>query len=300
MKQAALSIPLQMTPLKDISQFGCEAPDGVSGCDNDELVLAEPSVARENGNRTMAPLPRSDGVLPETTRAASGQGGVQRWQPRGLLLDFGSVISVSVFERHRDSERLLGLASGTLSWLGPIDPTTDLLWQAMQRDDITEREYWAYRATEVGELVGETEWDITTLLHRIRQTDPNAVIRPQMQRLIGLARASGIRVGILSNELELFYGSDMVARMDVLADAMSIVDASNTGILKPDPRAYAQATKGLGLPPQQILFVDDQFRNVAGAVNAGLQTQHFDLRDVPGNLAAIAVRLQLPIEEIQP
>jgi putative hydrolase of the HAD superfamily len=286
-----------MTHLKDTPQITSEAPDGVSGCEDEELVLAEPSGACESVSKTTTPLPRGSDDVPG--RAAAGQGGVPRWQPRGLLLDFGSVISVSVFERHRDSERLLGLPSGTLTWLGPIDPTTDPLWQSMQRDDITEREYWAQRATQVGELVGEADWDITTLLHRIRQTDPNATIRPQMQRMIGMARASGIRVGILSNELELFYGSDMVKRMDVLADAMTIVDASNTGILKPDPRAYAQATEGLGLPPQEILFVDDQFRNIAGAVNAGMQTQYFDLRDVPGNLAAIATRLQLPIEEIE-
>jgi putative hydrolase of the HAD superfamily len=106
-------------------------------------------------------------------------------------------------------------------------------------------------------------------------------------------------VGILSNELELFYGSDMLARLDVLAEAWMIVDASKTGILKPDPRAYAQATEGLDLPSQEVLFVDDQFRNIAGAMKAGLQTQYFDLRDIPGSLAAIASRLQLPIEDPQ-
>ena len=222
-----------------------------------------------------------------------------RCAPRGLLLDFGSVISVSVFERHRESERLLGLAEGTLSWLGPIDPATDALWESMQRDEITERDYWAHRAAELGTLVGESGWDVMTMLHRIRQTDANAIIRPQMQRMMRSARANGIRVGILSNELELFYGSDMLAQMDVLADTAMIVDASNTGILKPDLRAYTQATEGLGLPPQEILFVDDQFRNIVGAVKAGLQTQHFDLRDIPGNLAAIASRLQLPIEGAQ-
>jgi putative hydrolase of the HAD superfamily len=224
---------------------------------------------------------------------------VPRWRPRGLLLDFGSVISISVFERHRESERLLGLAAGTLSWLGPIDPTTDALWTSMQRDEITERDYWARRAAQLGELVGETGWDVMTMLHRIQHADPNAVVRPQVRRLINLAKASGIRVGILSNELELFYGSDMLARLDVLAEAWMIVDASKTGILKPDPRAYAQATEGLDLPSQEVLFVDDQFRNIAGAMKAGLQTQYFDLRDIPGSLAAIASRLQLPIEDPQ-
>ena len=225
----------------------------------------------------------------------SGKTALPRCQPRGLLLDFGAVVSVSVFERHRETEQILSLPVGSLSWLGPIDPTTDPLWSSMQNDEITERQYWERRATELGELVGEPGWDVLTMLHRVRQTDPNDVVRPQVRRMIRVAKARGIRVGILSNELELFYGKEFLSRMDVLTDMSVIVDATHTGILKPDPRAYAQAIEGLGLAAQDVLFVDDQFRNIAGAVKAGLQTQYFDLRDVPGNLAAIAARMQLPI-----
>ena len=48
---------------------------------------------------------------------------------------------------------------------------------------------------------------------------------------------------------------------------------------------------------ERVLFVDDQFRNIAGAQRAGLQTQFFDLRDVDGTLAAIAARLRIPMED---
>lgn len=216
-------------------------------------------------------------------------------RPKALLLDFGSVISVSVFERHRETERILNLPEGSLKWMGPIDPSTDALWQSMQRDEVTEREYWARRASELGTLVGEPGWDVLTMLHRVRQTDPNAVVRPQVHRMIRIARARGIKVGILSNELELFYGREFMSRMDVLEDMAVIVDATHTGILKPDPRAYQAAVEGLQMRPEEVLFVDDQFRNIAGAVRAGLQTQYFDLRDIQGNLAAVAARLQLTI-----
>lgn len=219
--------------------------------------------------------------------------------PKGLLLDFGSVISVSVFERHRATEGLLGLPEGRLTWLGPLAPETDELWQAMQQDRITEREYWATRAREVGALVGEPDWDMQAMLTRIRQVDPNAVVRPPIRRLIRRARAHGIKVGILSNELELFYGKHFLEHMAVLRDMEVIVDATHSQILKPDPRAYAIAIEGMCLAPEQILFVDDQFRNIAGAVKAGLQTQYFDLRDIAGNIAAIAVRLQLPLDAIE-
>jgi putative hydrolase of the HAD superfamily len=106
-------------------------------------------------------------------------------------------------------------------------------------------------------------------------------------------------VGILSNELELFYGPRFLSGMAVLRDIDAVVDATHTGILKPDLRAYQAAASALALPPERILFVDDQFRNIAGAVNAGMQVQYFDLRDVPGSIAAIAARLRLPCEEWQ-
>ena len=60
--------------------------------------------------------------------------------PHALLLDFGAVISTSLFECHRETEQLLGLRPGSLTWLGPIDPSTDALWRSMLRGEITERE----------------------------------------------------------------------------------------------------------------------------------------------------------------
>jgi putative hydrolase of the HAD superfamily len=217
--------------------------------------------------------------------------------PRGLLLDFGSVISVSVFERHRETEAALGLRAGCLGWLGPIAPETDALWQAMQRDELTERDYWARRAAELGAAVGEPGWDVQTMMLRVRQTDPAAVVRPEMRQLIAAARARGLRLGILSNELELFYGAEFLGRMGIVDDFNAVVDATHTGVLKPDPRAYAQAIGQLRLAADEILFVDDQFRNIAGAVKAGLQTQFFELRDIPGSFAAIRARLRLAPEQ---
>lgn len=234
----------------------------------------------------------ADGAAAAAADIARPAGRAER--VRGLLLDFGSVISVSLFERHRQTEQLLGLPAGTLAWLGPIAPEGDRLWQLMQRGAITERDYWAARARELGAAVGEPGWDVRTMLARVRQTDPDEVVRPAMRRLIEQAAARGIRLGILSNELELFYGAEFLSRMRVLARFDVIVDASHNQILKPDPRAYALAIDAMGLPAREILFVDDQPRNVEGGERAGLQTQHFDLRDVPGQIATLAARLALP------
>ena len=73
---------------------------------------------------------------------------------KALILDFGGVISRTLFETHDLSEAALGLPPGTLTWRGPFDPSTDPLWRAMQANEISERDYWTTRTREVGRLVG--------------------------------------------------------------------------------------------------------------------------------------------------
>jgi putative hydrolase of the HAD superfamily len=195
---------------------------------------------------------------------------------KGLLLDFGGVISVTLFERHAVSEKALGLPSGTLTWRGPFDPLGDRLWAKMIANEITEREYWARRAAEVGQLFAE-HWDMLMLIRRTCGPNANCHIRPEAVRTIRRAKAAGRRVGILSNELELFYGKDTLGRLDILKEIDSIVDATHTHVLKPDPRAYALGCEALGLSPEEIVFVDDQLRNVDGARRAQLDAIQFDV-----------------------
>ncbi len=211
---------------------------------------------------------------------------------KGLLLDFGGVISVTLFERHRLSERLLGLPEGTLTWRGPFDPECDALWRDMLDDKISERDYWAMRARETGARVGE-DWDMLAMIRRTLGDDPNLHVRPQARDFVYLAKAAGRRVGILSNELELFYGAGTMAKLDILKLMDSMVDATHTKILKPDPRAYALGCEALGLTPENVVFVDDQPRNIEGARNAGLIAIQFDVADPAGSFAEAAEALEL-------
>lgn len=216
-----------------------------------------------------------------------------RTPAKGLLLDFGSVITYSLFEKHRATEAILGLPEHSLTWMGPLDPSSDELWRAMQDGQITEREYWARRADEIGLACGETGWDMHALLSRVRHTRPNDAIRPEILALVRAAARHGIKVGILSNELELFYGQAFLDRLDVMADIAVVIDGSRSDVLKPSPEAYHAAVAAMQLPPARLLFVDDQFRNIVGAQAIGLQTQHFDLRDAAGCIRAVAARLRL-------
>lgn len=208
-----------------------------------------------------------------------------------LLLDFGSVITVSAFERHREIESILGLAPGTLGWRGPVDPATDPLWQSMLAGEISERDYWAQRAAEVGRMLGHEDWTPLEFFKAIRGSDPNLAVRDSARRTVGAARAAGLRVGIVSNELELFWGRAFMDRLDLLREIDVLVDATHTGVLKPDPRAYRAALQALGVPARRALFVDDQARNVDGARAVGMAALHFDVADPDGSFARVRTEL---------
>ncbi|MCW5596286.1 MAG: HAD-IA family hydrolase [Rhodocyclaceae bacterium] len=196
---------------------------------------------------------------------------------QALILDFGGVITRTLFETHEITEAALGLAPGSLSWRGPFDPDSDPLWQDMQAGRVSERDYWLARTREVGLQVGENWNRMETLVTRARGADPAASIRPEAILAIEAAKAAGCRLAILSNELDLFYGRELRKRVDVLRHFDCIVDATYTGILKPDPRAYASCVEQLGVPAATCVFVDDQHRNVEGAMRAGMRAVHFDI-----------------------
>ncbi|MBR0829964.1 HAD-IA family hydrolase [Bradyrhizobium manausense] len=195
-----------------------------------------------------------------------------------LVLDFGGVISKTLFETHDATEAALGLAPGTLTWRGPFAEDTDPLWSTMQRGELSERDYWRTRSREVGQLVGEHWQDMQTFVRRARGADPMLVIRPEAERAIRIASTAGRKLAILSNELDLFYGVDFRRKLPLLEHFDVIVDATHTDILKPDPRAYGSVCDALGLAPGSCVFVDDQERNIKGAIACGLPTVWFDVR----------------------
>jgi putative hydrolase of the HAD superfamily len=198
-----------------------------------------------------------------------------------LVLDFGGVISRTIFETQKANERALGLRAGTLNWCGPFDPAGDPLWR---------------RAMETGKLVGEVWNELPQFLKRIRGTDPASAIRPEALSAIAAAKREGAKLAILSNELDLFYGADFRENLPFLAQFNLIVDATYTGILKPDPRAYAFVTEGLSVSAEACVFVDDQIKNILGAQNFGMRAVHFNVLEPAASYAAALAQLGIHAE----
>jgi putative hydrolase of the HAD superfamily len=82
-------------------------------------------------------------------------------------------------------------------------------------------------------------------------------------------RARGYRLGVISNAdgrvRRLLEETNLSAHLDV------VVDSSEAGVEKPDPRIFRVATDALGLEPAECLYVGDIYEiDVLGARSAGL------------------------------
>jgi putative hydrolase of the HAD superfamily len=188
---------------------------------------------------------------------------------RGLLLDIGGVV-------HRTGIHLVGRLADrkpamkpVLDRIGGIASDRDELWQQVMRHQVTEREYWARRAAELGSAVGQT-WDTRDLMDRFYQLPEQEWRCAGTIELMTDAKAAGLRVGALTNDMTAFHGPEWVTRQEHLKLFDVIVDASLTGVMKPDPAAFRAGIEALGLPAEQIVFLDDMPWNVEGARRAGM------------------------------
>lgn len=208
-----------------------------------------------------------------------------------LLLDFGGVCLLNPVELHDKATSRLGLARGAFSWLGPIDPSTDALWQQMTAGDgVTERDYWAIRAAEVG-ATANVEMDTRAYMTMLYEPATSELIRPQATEVVQRALSAGFGVSVLTNDMRAFHGREWEFGIDFLRLVDHIVDCSDTNILKPDPRAFARAEEMIGVPLQRMLFIDDQPTNVQGAIDAGLDAMWFDIANAAASWDEVAVRL---------
>jgi putative hydrolase of the HAD superfamily len=142
--------------------------------------------------------------------------------------------------------------------------------------------YWKFRdAYDRGALSGEAYWHaVAKVLHRsiddammaelleadtAHWSQPN---EPMIAWATALQRA-GVKTGILSNMGDAME-KGLIAKLPWLQSFAHTTYSHRLGIAKPDPDIYVSSTKGLGLPPEAILFIDDREENIEAAHSAGM------------------------------
>ncbi len=98
---------------------------------------------------------------------------------------------------------------------------------------------------------------------------------PGAEALLRSLKAQGLKVGVLSNTLPSLKESLAYHGLDGYIDGFFASCAM--GVAKPDPEAFLLALKGLGLSPEETLYLDDDPENVETARRLGLRAEVYAL-----------------------
>ena len=197
---------------------------------------------------------------------------------QALLLDVGVVFFKSAWEIADDYERSRGLPAGTVEGRGPFDPQGDERWQRYLTGELNERDYWLTFA-ENAQRRGAPLDGHPTLMRAMFQTPGVDPIRAIGLDLAYRVHIAGRRLGILTNELMDFQGREWVEAQPWFDWFDVVIDSSELGIRKPDPRSYTTAIDAMGLPADQIVFIDDNPLYAKGGADSGMHSLLLDVRD---------------------
>jgi FMN phosphatase YigB (HAD superfamily)/DNA-binding XRE family transcriptional regulator len=84
------------------------------------------------------------------------------------------------------------------------------------------------------------------------------------------------KIGLLSNIMPGFVQKMISRGLLPNLDYDSIIDSSQVGTIKPEPHIYSVATDRSGVPPEEILFIDDSRTNLMAAEQQGWRVMWFD------------------------
>ncbi|MBL8228888.1 MAG: HAD-IA family hydrolase [Bryobacterales bacterium] len=82
-------------------------------------------------------------------------------------------------------------------------------------------------------------------------------------------KAKGLRVGLLSN-IPTEVRDYVVSRQPWFNDYHHRTYSCDLNCVKPEPGIYLECVTGLGVTPEETIFIDDRPNNVAGAAKVGL------------------------------
>jgi len=185
----------------------------------------------------------------------------------GLLVDFGGVLTTSVWDSFADFCREQGVAEDSMRRLFREDPAALADLRELETGRMEEQEFERRFAERLG--LQDAADLIDSMFRGMKPCEP-------MVAAVGAARAEGVRTGLVSNSWSTsHYDRSMLTK---LFDA--VVISAEVGLHKPQPEIYLLASKRLAVEPERCVFVDDLRENCAGAEAVGMTAiLHRDVAD---------------------
>jgi putative hydrolase of the HAD superfamily len=176
---------------------------------------------------------------------------------RGLLVDFGGVLTSSVWDSFADFCRDKGLAEDAVLRMFREDPAALADLRELETGRTEEHEFERRFAERLG-LDDATDL-IDSMFRGMKPSEP-------MVAAVRAARAGGVHTGLVSNSWSTsHYDRDLLAQLFDIA-----VISAEVGLHKPQPEIYLLASQRLRVEPGRCVFVDDLRENCEGAEAVGM------------------------------
>ena len=175
---------------------------------------------------------------------------------RGLLVDWGGVMTTNVFDSFRSFCEGEGLSPEEVGTRFRDDRDVRRLLIDLETGALDEPDF----QVSFGEALGVVpDGLIDRLFSRVAP-------EPEMIEAVRRARAAGIRTGLISNS----WGTRRYDR-ELLAELFDgVVLSGEEGMRKPTPAMYELGAQRIGVAPERCVFVDDLRENCEGAESVGM------------------------------
>ena len=195
-----------------------------------------------------------------------------------IAFDMGGVLTHTSFGGLEDYAAAIGLPQGLLTGYFRGHPKMVLLETAQ----ISSREFFKFVCIDCERHTG-TRLDIHELAAAARRGEQ---LNPAMLHLVAEVHRTYDTALLTNNVAEAQWRNGFPFELfDV------VIDSSQVGMRKPDPRIYQHLVARLGKSPPEVVFIDDLPENLEPAQQMGLRTVHFtgeaDLRDKLATLSVL-------------
>jgi epoxide hydrolase-like predicted phosphatase len=192
---------------------------------------------------------------------------------RAVAFDMGGVLTYTSFGGLEDYAATLGLPVGLLTSYFRGHPQMVLLETAQ----ISSREFFKFVCIDCEQRTG-VRVDIRALASAAARGE---ILNPEMLDLVSEVHETCATALLTNNVAEAGWRASFP--FELFDD---VIDSSEVGVRKPDPRIYAELVRRLGLPADAIAFVDDLQENLPPAAQLGIHCLLFT--DVPSLRTALA------------
>jgi putative hydrolase of the HAD superfamily len=182
-------------------------------------------------------------------------------QRRGLLIDFGGVLTTDVFASFQAFCKAEGLEPTAVAELFRGDPDARQLLFDLEVGKLSEEQFEPRFAAVLG--IAEPSGLIDRLFAGMK-TDH------AMLNALRAAHDAGVRTGLVSNS----WGKGRYDRSLFPELFDGVVISGEVGLRKPDPAIYELGAESIGLEPAACVFVDDLPGNLKPARELGMATVH--------------------------